>query len=264
MASDATSWDNDGDGVHSNDGDCDDNNADVNRMPEETPGDGVDSNCNGRDVPRQRSEHVRNYTIVRNAKSIIFTPNDCQSTQPVKPISGLAMATLLGLTACDAKPSDTMTQALYGAEMVDTAYMDFDGDGYSPADGDCDDDNADVNPDAEETLEMVWIQIVTVKTIPNRNSVCIFLSTLLWTACSDTHPKQVEQTCNGSTRLCDRPLNEVLFAGTHNAMSSTEDDWSFPNQEYAFTRQLEDGIRALILIPTGGMMRRIYAIPFAN
>ena len=92
---------------------------------------------------------------------------------------------------------------------------------------------------------MVWIQIVTVKTIPNRNSVCIFLSTLLGTACSDTHPKQVEQTCNGLTELCDRPLNEVLFAGTHNAMSSTEDGWNFPNQEYAFTRQLEDGIRAL-------------------
>ena len=58
--------------------------------------------------------------------------------------------TLLGLTACDAKPSDTV-RALYGADIVDTAYMDFDGDGYSPADGDCDDDNADVNPGADET-----------------------------------------------------------------------------------------------------------------
>ena len=65
--------------------------------------------------------------------------------------SGIAVAALLGLTACDAKPSDTVTQALYGAEMVDTAYMDYDGDGYSPADGDCDDNNPDVNPGAEET-----------------------------------------------------------------------------------------------------------------
>ena len=40
------------------------------------------------------------------------------------------MMTLLGLTACDAKPSDTV-RALYGADIVDTAYMDFDGDGYS-------------------------------------------------------------------------------------------------------------------------------------
>tara|TARA_B100001093_G_C26397005_1_gene829609 strand:- start:195 stop:425 length:231 start_codon:yes stop_codon:yes gene_type:complete len=61
------------------------------------------------------------------------------------------MATLLGLTACDAKPSDTVTQALYGVDIVDTAYMDYDGDGYSPSDGDCDDDNAEVNPGAEET-----------------------------------------------------------------------------------------------------------------
>ena len=92
----------------------------------------------------------------------------------------------------------------------------------------------------------MWIQIVTVKTIPNENSVILFWSAWFWTACSETHlPKQVEQTCNGLAELCDRPLNEVLFAGTHNAMSSTEDGWNFPNQEYAFTRQLEDGIRAL-------------------
>ena len=70
----------------------------------------------------------------------------------------------------------------------------------------------------------------------------MFLIVLMWTACSEV---QVEQTCNGLTDLCDRPLDKVLFAGTHNAMSSTEDDWNIPNQEYAFTRQLEDGIRAL-------------------
>jgi len=69
---------------------------------------------------------------------------------------------------------------------------------------------------------------------------------LFWAACSEANqPKQVQRICNGLTELCDRPLNEVLFAGTHNAMSSIEDGWSFPNQEYAFTRQLEDGIRAL-------------------
>jgi hypothetical protein len=76
--------------------------------------------------------------------------HDCHSAQPSKPVGGLAIMTLLGLTACDAKPSDTV-RALYGADIVDTAYMDFDGDGYSPADGDCDDDNADVNPGADET-----------------------------------------------------------------------------------------------------------------
>ena len=46
---DTASWDNDGDGYTSEDGDCDDDNADVNPGAEETPGDGVDSNCDGED-----------------------------------------------------------------------------------------------------------------------------------------------------------------------------------------------------------------------
>ena len=93
---------------------------------------------------------------------------------------------------------------------------------------------------------MEWTPIVMVKTIPNRILLYFLVSTLVCTACLDTNqPKQVDRTCNGLTELCDRPLDEVLFAGTHNAMSSTEDGWNFPNQEFAFTRQLEDGIRGL-------------------
>ena len=37
------------DGVSEADGDCDDDNADVYPGAEETPGDGVDSNCDGED-----------------------------------------------------------------------------------------------------------------------------------------------------------------------------------------------------------------------
>ncbi len=53
--------------------------------------------------------------------------------------------------------------------------------------------------------------------------------------------------CNGSAALCDRPLDEVTFAGTHNSMSSAERDWWIPNQHHAVPRQLADGIRALNL-----------------
>jgi len=45
----------------------------------------------------------------------------------------------------------------------------------------------------------------------------------------------------------DARYNEVAFACTHNAMSSAQDGWSFPHQEYNITRQLADGVRALML-----------------
>ncbi len=55
-------------------------------------------------------------------------------------------------------------------------------------------------------------------------------------------------TCNGHVELCDRPLDEVAFAGTHNAMSSpTYPDWLFAQQEKGLEGQLDDGIRALLI-----------------
>ena len=41
--------DNDGDGYSEADGDCDDDNASIHPGAEETPGDGIDSNCDGND-----------------------------------------------------------------------------------------------------------------------------------------------------------------------------------------------------------------------
>ena len=56
-----------------------------------------------------------------------------------------------------------------------------------------------------------------------------------------------DQACNGFTELCDRPLNEVVFAGTHNSMSNQSiPDWMFPQQEASIPQQLRDGIRALL------------------
>lgn len=54
--------------------------------------------------------------------------------------------------------------------------------------------------------------------------------------------------CNGSPKLCNRPLNQVVFAGAHNAMSNAEiPGWLFPHQNHAFPRQLADGVRALLI-----------------
>jgi len=54
--------------------------------------------------------------------------------------------------------------------------------------------------------------------------------------------------CNGGVALCDRSVTEVVFAGTHNSMSNTDiADWMFPQHQAGILRQLEDGVRALLI-----------------
>jgi hypothetical protein len=62
-----------------------------------------------------------------------------------------------------------------------------------------------------------------------------------------TVPSSV-RACNGYKALCDRPLEEVAFPGTHNSMSNAEiPDWMFPHHQRAIPRQLRDGVRALLI-----------------
>ncbi len=54
--------------------------------------------------------------------------------------------------------------------------------------------------------------------------------------------------CNGAAALCDRRLDEVVLAGTHNSMASADRPyWLFPQQERGIVAQLDDGIRALLI-----------------
>ncbi len=54
--------------------------------------------------------------------------------------------------------------------------------------------------------------------------------------------------CNGYPELCDRRLNQVAFATTHNSMSAADiPDWMFPNQERGIREQLEDGVRGFLV-----------------
>ena len=65
----------------------------------------------------------------------------------------------------------------------------------------------------------------------------------------ETPPLSVD-TCNGSIELCDRPLNEVVFAGSHNSMSAaTYKNWFFAQHEAGISQQLDAGIRALLIDP---------------
>ncbi|MBM4242972.1 MAG: hypothetical protein FJ148_04050 [Deltaproteobacteria bacterium] len=60
-------------------------------------------------------------------------------------------------------------------------------------------------------------------------------------------PSRAVYACNGAPELCDRRYDEVSYATTHNAMSNAEDAFGGPNQQYAVTRQLADGVRGLML-----------------
>jgi hypothetical protein len=53
--------------------------------------------------------------------------------------------------------------------------------------------------------------------------------------------------CNGHEELCDRPLDEVALAATHNSMSVPLPGWYSSEQEKPIADQLRDGIRGLLI-----------------
>lgn len=71
--------------------------------------------------------------------------------QPTLEIRPTAML-LLGIAACGDKDLDSayQPQPAYGV-AVDTGFVDNDGDGFAEADGDCNDTDPLIHPEAEET-----------------------------------------------------------------------------------------------------------------
>jgi len=51
-------------------------------------------------------------------------------------------------------------------------------------------------------------------------------------------------TCNGYAQLCPKRLDQVVLAGTHNAMSAADSPgWFIANQQHGIAKQLDDGLR---------------------
>jgi hypothetical protein len=69
--------------------------------------------------------------------------------------------------------------------------------------------------------------------------------------------------CNGHPELCDRRLNQVAIATSHNSMSAADiPDWMFPNQERGIRGQLEDGVRGFLIdihygVPVGDRVKTL-------
>jgi hypothetical protein len=73
------------------------------------------------------------------------------------------------------------------------------------------------------------------------------LSLVVMLAACGADPIPIPPECNGTVALCDRGYDEVVYPTTHNAMSNAEDGWVEPNQNFGLARQLDDGVRALML-----------------
>ena len=78
---------------------------------------------------------------------------------------------------------------------------------------------------------------------------------------ADEAPAATPLTCNGSTLLCDRPLNDVVFPATHNSFASvTIPTFLFGQQDGTIEDQLRFGIRGYLIdtyygFATGGRVR---------
>ena len=73
-------------------------------------------------------------------------------------------------------------------------------------------------------------------------------ATVLATGGGDEAAAVKPATCDLSPALCDRRLNRVAFAATHNSMASvTIPTWLFGQQDGTISEQLHDGIRGLLI-----------------
>ena len=52
---------------------------------------------------------------------------------------------------------------------------------------------------------------------------------------------------NAAGELSAKAYNQIAFLTTHNAFNNAEENFTYPNQDYSITRQLVDGVRALML-----------------
>jgi len=73
---------------------------------------------------------------------------------------------------------------------------------------------------------------------------------------SQARPPGAPEACNGYPQLCSKRIDQVTIPATHNSMSAAaEGGWFLPNQRYGIVRQLDDGIRGLLIDTHYGIAR---------
>ena len=76
--------------------------------------------------------------------------------------------------------------------------------------------------------------------------------------------QQVFAQCNGRAELCEKRFDQVAYVTTHNAFNAEEDGFNLPNHTYGITRQLNDGVRGLMIdvYDEGGVATVYHSIAF--
>jgi hypothetical protein len=77
-------------------------------------------------------------------------------------------------------------------------------------------------------------------------SVACAVAVLFGSGCRTASPPPV-RACNGHAALCQRPLDRVALAATHNSMSVPLAGWRSVQQDGTIAEQLRDGIRGLLI-----------------
>jgi hypothetical protein len=131
--------DADGDGFTTKMGDCNDDNAKIYPGAYDVPNDGIDQDCDGRDAEQVFYEQI---SYDEDQDGYTVSEGDCNDHDPsVHP------------GAYDF-PEDGVDQDCDGRDAVQTFYeqtsYDEDQDGYTVSEGDCNDGDRRIHPDAED------------------------------------------------------------------------------------------------------------------
>lgn len=69
-------------------------------------------------------------------------------------------------------------------------------------------------------------------------------------------PSGPPPACNGYPQICGLRIDQTTFPATHNSMAAAQEPgWFLPNQRFGITRQLNDGIRGLLIDTHYGVQR---------
>lgn len=90
--------------------------------------------------------------------------------------------------------------------------------------------------------------------------IVVLILILLSIAVSCKYHKNITTSNNNpilhTTYLLDKPYNKVCFLMTHNAMNNRENGFWLPNQSHNITRQLQNGVRGLMIDTYDGKKNR--------